>query len=87
MAIPGVISTAVFIFLSAWDEFFFAFMFTSTVASKTIQVAIAEFTGRYAVDITGMMAAGVVAALPPVILLLVFQRYIVSGLSTGAVKG
>jgi len=87
VAVPGVISTALFIFLSAWDEFFFALIFTSTVASKTVPVAIAEFTGRYAVDITGMMTAGVVAALPPVIMSLVFQRYIVSGLSAGAVKG
>lgn len=84
---PGLISTGLFIFLLAWDEFFFALIFTSTTISKTAPVAIAEFTGRYAVDITAMMAAGVIAALPPVILALVFQRYIVSGLSAGAVKG
>lgn len=87
LASPGIISTALFIFLLAWDEFFFALIFTSTVAAKTVPVAIAEFTGRYAVDITGMMAGGVLAALPPVILALVFQRYIVSGISAGAVKG
>jgi multiple sugar transport system permease protein len=87
LATPGIVSTALFIFLLAWDEFFFALIFTSTAASKTVPVAIAEFTGRYAVDITAMMAAGVLAALPPVILALIFQRYIVSGLSAGAVKG
>lgn len=87
IAAPGVISTALFIFLLAWDEFFFALIFTSTIAAKTVPVAIAEFTGRYAVDITGMMTAGVLAALPPVLLALIFQRYIVSGLSAGAVKG
>jgi multiple sugar transport system permease protein len=87
LAAPGIVSTALFIFLLAWDEFFFALIFTSTVAAKTVPVAIAEFTGRYAVDITAMMAGGVLAALPPVILALVFQRYIVSGLSAGAVKG
>ncbi|MCX6066200.1 MAG: carbohydrate ABC transporter permease [Chloroflexi bacterium] len=87
LASPGIVSTALFIFLLAWDEFFFALIFTSTVASKTVPVAIAEFTGRYAVDITAMMAGGVLAALPPVILALIFQRYIVSGLSAGAVKG
>lgn len=84
---PGIVSTALFIFLLAWDEFFFALIFTSTIASKTVPVAIAEFTGRYAVDITAMMTGGVLAALPPVILALLFQRYIVSGLSAGAVKG
>ena len=84
---PGIVSTALFTFLLAWDEFFFALIFTSTLAAKTVPVAIAEFTGRYAVDITGMMTGGVLAALPPVILSLIFARYIVSGLTAGAVKG
>jgi multiple sugar transport system permease protein len=84
---PGLVSTALFIFLGAWDEFFFALIFTSTLAAKTVPVAIAEFTGRFAVDITAMMTAGLIAAIPPVLLSLVFQRYIVSGLTAGAVKG
>jgi multiple sugar transport system permease protein len=84
---PGLVSTALFIFLSAWDEFFFALIFTSTVAAKTVPVAIAEFTGRYVVDVGGMMTGGVIAAIPPVILSLIFARYIVSGLTAGAVKG
>jgi len=84
---PGLVSTALFVFLLAWDEFFFALIFTSTIAAKTVPVAIAEFTGRYAVDITAMMAGGVLAAIPPVLLSLIFQRYIVSGLTAGSVKG
>jgi multiple sugar transport system permease protein len=84
---PGLVSTALFIFLSAWDEFFFALIFTSTVAAKTVPVAIAEFTGRYVVDVGGMMTGGVLAAIPPVLLSLIFTRYIVSGLTAGAVKG
>jgi multiple sugar transport system permease protein len=84
---PGLISTGMFVFLLAWDEFFYALIFTSTLAAKTAPVAIAEFIGRYAVNITGMMAGGILAALPPVILAFVFQRYIVSGLTAGAVKG
>jgi multiple sugar transport system permease protein len=50
-------------------------------------VAIAEFIGRYAVNITGMMAGGVLVALPPILLAFLFQRYIVSGMTAGAVKG
>jgi multiple sugar transport system permease protein len=50
-------------------------------------VALAEFVGRYAININGMMAGGIIAALPPVILAFIFQRYIVSGLTAGAVKG
>jgi multiple sugar transport system permease protein len=84
---PGLISTALFVFLLSWDEFFYALIFTSTLASKTVPVAISEFVGRYSVNITGMMAGGFLAALPPIILALVFQRYIVRGLTAGAVKG
>ncbi len=84
---PGLVSTAMFVFLLAWDEFFYALIFTSTLASKTVPVAIAEFVGRYVVNITGMMAGGILAAVPPVILALIFQKYIVSGLTAGAVKG
>jgi len=87
VAAPGLVSTAIFTFLLAWDEFFFALIFTSTIEAKTVPVAIAEFTGRYAVDITAMMTGGVLAALPPLLLALLFQRYIVSGLVAGAVKG
>jgi multiple sugar transport system permease protein len=84
---PGLVSTGLFVFLTAWDEFFFALILTSTVSAKTVPVAIAEFTGRYVVDVGGMMTGGVLAAIPPVLLSLLFQRYIVSGLTAGAVKG
>lgn len=84
---PGLVSTAMFVFLLAWDEFFYALIFTSTLAAKTAPVAIAEFVGRYVVNINGMMAGGILAALPPVILGLIFQRYIVAGMTAGAVKG
>jgi multiple sugar transport system permease protein len=84
---PGLVSTGLFVFLMAWYEFFFALIFTSTLAAKTVPVAIAEFTGRYVVDITAMMTGGVIAAIPAVLLALLFQRYIVSGLTAGSVKG
>jgi multiple sugar transport system permease protein len=87
ISVPGLVSTAMFVFLVAWDEFFYALIFTSTLAAKTAPVAIAEFVGRYVVNINGMMAGGILAALPPVVLALIFQRYIVSGLTAGAVKG
>jgi multiple sugar transport system permease protein len=87
ISVPGLVSTAMFVFLLAWDEFFYALIFTSTLASKTAPVAIAEFVGRYSVNITGMMAGGILAALPPMILAFIFQRYIVSGMTAGAVKG
>jgi multiple sugar transport system permease protein len=87
ISVPGLVSTAMFVFLVAWDEFFYALIFTSTLAAKTAPVAIAEFVGRYVVNINGMMAGGILAAVPPVVLALIFQRYIVSGMTAGAVKG
>jgi len=87
ISMPGLVSTAMFVFLLSWDEFFYALIFTSTLAAKTVPVAIAEFIGRYVVNVNGMMAGGILAAIPPVILALIFQRYIVSGLTAGAVKG
>jgi multiple sugar transport system permease protein len=87
VSLPGLVSTAMFIFLVAWDEFFYALIFTSTLAAKTAPVAIAEFIGRFTVNITGMMAGGILAALPPIVVALLFQRYIVRGMTAGAVKG
>jgi multiple sugar transport system permease protein len=84
---PGIVATGLFAFLLCWDEFLYALIFTSTGNAKTIPVAIAEFTGRNAVDFGLIAAGGVLAALPPVLIALVFQRYLIGGLSTGSVKG
>lgn len=84
---PGLVSTGLFIFLLSWDEFLYALIFTNTLQAKTLPVAISEFVGRFVVDINGMMAGGVLAAIVPVFLALIFQRYIVSGMMIGAVKG
>jgi multiple sugar transport system permease protein len=87
LARPGMVSTMLFAFLIAWDEFLYALVFTSTNASKTIPVAIAEFTGRYTTDFGLQSAGGILAALPPVLIAVAFQRSIVGGLSAGAVQG
>jgi multiple sugar transport system permease protein len=84
---PGLVSTAMFVFLLAWDEFFYALILTSTLDAKTVPVAITEFIGRHAVNVNGMMAGGILAAIPPVLVALIFQRYMVSGMTAGAVKG
>lgn len=86
VALPGVAATAIFSFLLAWDEFFFPLIFTSTRDAKMVPVAISEFTGRHAVDFGAMATGGVLAAIPVVIVALVFNRLIISGLTAGAVK-
>ena len=87
LARPGVLTTAMFGFLLSWDEFLYSLIFTSTSNAKTIPVAIAEFTGKFSSDFGIIAAGGVLASLPPLLLALMFQRYIVGGLTSGAVKG
>jgi multiple sugar transport system permease protein len=86
LARPGIIAAGLLCFLAAWDEFFYALIFTSSSASKTIPVALSEFVGRYSLDFGLMAAGGLIAAAPPVLIALVLQRYITSGLAAGAVK-
>lgn len=87
LAVPGLVATGIFAFLMAWDEFMYALIFTSSLEAKTISVAIAEFSGKNAVDYGMIATGGVLAALPPVLLALLFQKYIISGLTSGSVKG
>ncbi len=87
LAAPGVGATAIFTLLNAWDEFFFALIFTSTYASKTVPVALAEFIGRHSVNWGLLVTGGFIASLPPIILSLMFYRYIVSGVLAGGIKG
>jgi multiple sugar transport system permease protein len=87
LAAPGLAVTAIFTLLNAWDEFFLALIFTSTYASKTLPVALAEFFGRHSVDWGMLVTGGFIASLPPIALSFVFSRYIVSGLSAGGIKG
>lgn len=87
LAAPGLAATAVFTLLNAWDEFFFALIFTSTYSAKTVPVALAEFIGRHSVNWGMLVTGGFIASLPPIVLSLVFYRYIVSGLAAGGLKG
>jgi multiple sugar transport system permease protein len=87
LSTPGLVSAGIFVFMAAWDEFFFPLIFTSTYAAKTLPVAISEFAGRHAIDYAAMAAGGVVASIPPLVLAFIFQRYIIAGLTTGSVKG
>ena len=87
VAVPGIVAAVLLGVLMSWDEFFYALIFTSTDQATTIPVAIAQFTKRHEVDYGMMTAGGVVAALPPVVLALVLQRYLIQGLTSGSVKG
>ncbi|OGC11746.1 ABC transporter permease [candidate division WOR-1 bacterium RIFOXYA12_FULL_52_29] len=86
LAIPGIIATGIFIFLTAWDELMFAWVLTNG-DTMTIPVGIRLFVGNYQNRFDLMMAAATVATLPLVVLFFFLQKYIVAGLTAGAVKG
>jgi len=86
MARPGLIATGILAFLLSWDEFFMSLIFTSSLAAKTIPVAIAEFTGKNTVDYGMIATGGVIASIPPLIIAIFFQKYIVMGVSAGGNK-
>ena len=87
LAVPSLVAVLLFAFLTSWNEFLLALLFTQTPRSQTLPIVIASFTSDFTVSFSFLNAAGVVAIVPPVVLALVFERYIVSGLTAGAVKG
>jgi len=89
LAMPGVFTAGILVFISAWNDFLFANVLTSTDAARTAPVALSFFRGASQfTDPSGAIAAGaVVVTIPILIMVLIFQRRIVSGLTSGAVKG
>jgi multiple sugar transport system permease protein len=87
LAWPAIVAAILFTFLTSWNEFLLALLFTQTIASQTMPMVVASFTSDFTISYAFINAAGVLAVIPPVILAIVFERYIVSGLTAGAVKG
>jgi multiple sugar transport system permease protein len=87
LAAPGVFTTAIIAFITAWNEFMFALILITKDQMRTVPVAISMFPGQYTVPWGDMAAASVIATIPIVIVVLLCQRKIVSGLTSGAVKG
>ncbi|MGE5588291.1 MAG: carbohydrate ABC transporter permease [Clostridia bacterium] len=84
---PGLVATGILSFLLAWDEFLLALIFTRSSNAITLPLFIAELGSQYITAYDQISAAGVMAAIPPVLLALLFQRFIVQGLTSGSVKG
>jgi multiple sugar transport system permease protein len=87
LASPGIVTSAILVFISSWNEFLFALTFTATESSRTIPVAIALFPGLHEMPWGDIAAASVVVTLPLVVLVFLFQKRIIEGLTAGAVKG
>lgn len=87
LSLPGLATTAILTFIYCWNEFLFALAFTLGPERQTVPVAIALFRGQYQVPWGQVLVAAIVATAPVALVVLVFQRRIVSGLTAGAIKG
>jgi multiple sugar transport system permease protein len=84
---PGLFTAAVFTFVATWTEFFMALVFNPSDSMRTIPVGIALFSGQYNVPYGTIFAGSVISIVPIMILVVIFRKWIVSGLTAGAVKG
>ncbi len=89
LAAPGMVTAGMLVFIASWTEFLFAITLTSTPDARTVPAAIAFFTGsqQFEQPLGTISAASVVVTVPLIVLVLIFQRRIVAGLTAGAVKG
>ena len=89
LAMPGIVTTFIIVFIICWNDFVFAISLTSTTAAETVPAAISSFPGvsQFSVPYGDIAAAAVVVTVPVMLLVLIFQRRIVAGLTAGAVKG
>lgn len=88
LSTPGIVAATIVAFLFAWNEFFFSLIFTNTLASKTITKTISEFSSAMGagLDYGLVSTGGILSSLPPIAIALFFQRFLVQGLTGGAVK-
>ncbi|UKS28083.1 carbohydrate ABC transporter permease [Paenibacillus sp. HWE-109] len=87
LMVPGVIATFIFAFIGAWNDLFGAVMFISSDSLKTIPVGLNMFIHNYDIDWGVMTAGGIAATVPSLIMFAVVQRFVVEGMTDGAIKG
>jgi multiple sugar transport system permease protein len=89
LAAPGMFTTAILVFILCWNDFLFAISLTSTTRARTVPAAIGFFTGdsQFTAPTGSIAAASVIITIPIIVFVMLFQRRIVAGLTSGAVKG
>ena len=86
LSVPGLLSVGIYTFMIAWNEYLFALTLTRTEDMRTVPIGIQLLMGQHAYRWNEMMAMSILGSLPVLVLFLVFQRYFIGGLTTGAVK-
>lgn len=86
LAAPGLVSVGLFCFISSWQEFLFALIYIERVPKRTLALGLATYKGLYGVDWGNLMAATVFAVLPTTIVFVLFQKWLIAGLTKGALK-
>lgn len=86
LAWPGIAATTIYSFIAGWNEYIFALVLTQDEEMKTVPVGIGQLIGEYRIDWAQLMSASLYAVIPLAIIFIFFNRYLISGLSAGAVK-
>jgi len=86
LALPGMVATAVYAFITGWNEYLFALILTNTEEQKTLPVGIGQLIGQYKIEWNELMAASIYSTIPLMVFFLFLQRYLISSLTAGAVK-
>lgn len=86
LAVPGIVATAVYTFLLAWNEFLFALTLTKSMDMRTVPIGIELLMGQHAFEWNEMMAMSVLGSLPLLVIYLFAQRYFLAGMTAGSVK-
>jgi ABC-type glycerol-3-phosphate transport system permease component len=86
MAAPGLAAVATLAFVNSWNEFFFAYVFINDDSKKVLAIGLAAYIDQFRTDYSGLFAMATLTTLPVVLVFVLFQRYLVGGLTAGAVK-
>lgn len=87
LSIPGIIATAIYAFINAWNELMFAVMFTSTKEMRTLPVGLSSHISEYGIEWGMMCAAGIMTSIPVIILFMFLQKFLIEGMTSGGIKG